>query len=208
MTLPSSSRGLWLLLALSAAACAPSIADDGKSGEVADGDEADADADSDADADADADSDADSDTDADADTDADTDTDPDPDPEPAGPREFTGDLTLDLSSDTIGSDTCTGAVTFTVDEEASPIIVGAADCTFTGPLSFVGTIAATLEADRVSSSSDTIDGDLNIEVPFLGAYTVGWSGNYDGDTIESTDAGTLDISGFSVEYALDLYAAP
>ena len=204
MTLTSSTRGLWLLLALSAAACAPTIADDGKSGDVADG--GDADADSDADADADADSDADSDTDADADSDADTDTDPDPDP--VGPREFTGDLTLDLSSDTIGADTCTGAVTFIVDEEASPIIVGEADCTFTGPLSFVGTIAATLDADSVSSGSDTIDGNLNIEVPFLGSYAVGWSGTYDGDSIESTDAGTLDISGFTVDYALDLYAAP
>jgi hypothetical protein len=212
LTTRASLAALCALLGLSA--CAPSVAEDSK-GEITDGGGDDSSTDDGTGDDGSADGTdgtggtdgTDGGTDGTDGTDGGTDG-TDGGTEPTGPVDYVGDFTLDLAIEGFGEDACIGTVNLVVDEAADTLIAGSAECAFSGPLAFAGGITATMTADLASSSSTTIEGELIIAVPLVGDYAVGWGGTYDGASITSEDAGTIDVSGFSIDYVLDLAAEP
>ena len=110
---------------------------------------------------------------------------------------YGGDLIIDVTVAAMGiTDTCTGAVSITVDETATPQLRGSGSCSFAGSLAhLMGSQSGTLDGN-ISSDPDA-DGDI-----FVGSYiTDSWDGSFtDDDTLEGAFAGTASFAGIPADY--------
>ncbi len=118
---------------------------------------------------------------------------------------YAGPLTLALTING-NDDICEGTVTFDVDTEVQPPIVGIATCAFSGPFQAIGDIESDLEAG-FGTQPGVVTGTARFS---LGREptTLSWTGTFDETSLESHLEDSMTVDRYEVVFSLDFEARP